>query len=289
MTRGTVGSETLWFVEAHLGDDVQVETIADALGVSRFHVSRAFLAEIGEPLSSYVRARRLSEAAKRLAGGAADILAVALGVGYGSHEAFTRAFSRQFGVTPEQVRSRASTDGLALREPHAFAWTSEGGGPSMKATKPKRTRHDAMTIAGVVRTYDCTTPEGRAGIPNQWADVAAHFGGIDGEVPGAAYGIVLDGTDDGTIRYVVGVEVKGTAALPAGFERFTIPAQDYAEWQHHGHVAGIQETLAAIWGHALRDAGLRASGGPVIERYGDDFDARTGHGTVGIWVPVVAA
>lgn len=305
--RRTVGAEALWFVEAHLGDDAQVETVADVVRVSRFHLSRAFLAEFGEPLSSYVRARRLSEAAKRLAAGAEDILSVALAVGYGSHEAFTRAFARHFGLTPEEARARRSTEGLPLRAPRQFAWWQADGGSSREIEmgtcaelgvptkgavtmetlkKPVKAKREEFTVFGLGRTYACNEPNGMAGIPSQWAEAAVHFGGIEGEVPGAAYGIVLDGTKEGTITYVVGVEVRGDPSEPKEFSRFTIPAQTYAVWKHEGHIAGIQKTWATIWGSALRDEGLRASRGPVLETYGKDFDAHTGQGTVELWVPI---
>jgi len=55
---------------------------------------------------NYVRVRRLSEAARALVGGAPEILTVALDSGNGSHEAFTRAFRDQFGVTPASVRAQ---------------------------------------------------------------------------------------------------------------------------------------------------------------------------------------
>ena len=64
----------------------------------------------------YMRGRRLSEAARVLANGGADILTVALDFGYGSHEAFTRAFRDQFGVTPESVRAQRHLDNVNLVE-----------------------------------------------------------------------------------------------------------------------------------------------------------------------------
>ena len=48
----------------------------------------------------YVRARRLTRRTHAGAN-APDILQVALDAGYGSHEAFTRAFRDCFGITPE--------------------------------------------------------------------------------------------------------------------------------------------------------------------------------------------
>ena len=84
--------------------------------VSRYHVSRVFGEAIGRPITRYVRGRRLTEAAKALAAGAADILTVALEAGYGSHEAFTRAFREQFGQTPESVRAQRHLDNIELVE-----------------------------------------------------------------------------------------------------------------------------------------------------------------------------
>src|SRR5437763_1121074 len=105
----TVTSQALWFIESHLTDDLSLDRIAAAAGVSTFHLCRAFAAATGQPVAAYARARRLSRAAQALAAGAPDILDVALGAGYESHEAFTRAFRQQFQTTPESVRAQAST------------------------------------------------------------------------------------------------------------------------------------------------------------------------------------
>src|SRR5262249_7899759 len=106
----------LWFVEASLGSPCSLADIARQAGVSRFHLAHAFRAATGMSLMRYLRGRRLSVAAGRLAAGADDILGVALDAGYGSHEAFTRAFREQFGRTPEAVRACASLDQLTLVE-----------------------------------------------------------------------------------------------------------------------------------------------------------------------------
>jgi AraC family transcriptional regulator len=109
--------KALWFIESHLADELTLEEIAGVGGVSRFHMVRAFAAATGLSVMRYVRARRLSEAARALAGGAPDILTLALDADYASHEAFTRAFRDHFGVTPEMVRSSTRIDNLGLQEP----------------------------------------------------------------------------------------------------------------------------------------------------------------------------
>ncbi|RUZ98282.1 AraC family transcriptional regulator, partial [Mesorhizobium sp. M7A.F.Ca.US.002.01.1.1] len=109
--------KALWFVESHLPEAISLDDVAQSSGVSRFHVTRAFGAATGRSVMGYMRSRRLTEAARKLAGGAPDILAVALDAGYNSHEAFTRAFRDQFGTTPELVRAQGSTNNLDLVEP----------------------------------------------------------------------------------------------------------------------------------------------------------------------------
>src|SRR3569833_2165782 len=94
--------KALWYIESHFSAQLSLEEIAEIGGVSRYHMTRAFGAATGQSVMRYVRARRLTEAARALSGGAPDILAVAIEAGYGSHEAFTRAFRDQFGMTPEE-------------------------------------------------------------------------------------------------------------------------------------------------------------------------------------------
>src|SRR6201994_469084 len=109
--------KALWFIESHLAEALTLDEVAGIAGVSRFHLVRAFAAATGLPVIRYVRARRLTEAARALAGGAPDILSLALDADYGSHEAFTRAFRDHFGMTPEAVRGAAHLDKLKLQEP----------------------------------------------------------------------------------------------------------------------------------------------------------------------------
>ncbi|MCB1018642.1 MAG: helix-turn-helix transcriptional regulator, partial [Acidobacteria bacterium] len=83
----SLSGKAVWYIESHLHDDVTLDAVAQSVGVSRFHLSRAFSVATGMSLTVYARARRLSEAARALADGAPDILTVAIETGYGSHEA----------------------------------------------------------------------------------------------------------------------------------------------------------------------------------------------------------
>ena len=56
--------KALWFIEAHLGGDASLADIAAASGVSRYQLLRAFGTATGRSVMRYVRARRLTEAAR---------------------------------------------------------------------------------------------------------------------------------------------------------------------------------------------------------------------------------
>ena len=109
-------NKAIWYIENHYREQVSLEALADVAGVSRYHLSRMFCYAVGQPISRYIRLRRLSTAAIALAAGETDILDLALSIGYGSHEAFTRAFKEHFAKTPEQVRSQGHTEDLDLTE-----------------------------------------------------------------------------------------------------------------------------------------------------------------------------
>ena len=95
---------TCRLLEERLDEDLPLEVIARAAHLSPFHFHRLFRGLMGETVRTHVRRLRLERAAHRLTRGDDDVLALALDAGYSSHEAFTRAFKRRFGVAPSVFR-----------------------------------------------------------------------------------------------------------------------------------------------------------------------------------------
>jgi AraC family transcriptional regulator len=91
-------------IQASLEEDLSLESIATQADMSPFHFHRIFREAVGETLKQYTQRLRLERAAHELRIRNASVLAVALGAGYQSHETFTRAFRRQFGMTPTAFR-----------------------------------------------------------------------------------------------------------------------------------------------------------------------------------------
>ncbi|MDV2989734.1 MAG: AraC family transcriptional regulator [Dehalogenimonas sp.] len=87
-------------IERQLQEPISLHDLAVAAGYSPWHSARIFKELTGKTPFEYIRALRLSRAAARLRNGGARIIDVALDFVFESHEGFTRAFSRQFGMSP---------------------------------------------------------------------------------------------------------------------------------------------------------------------------------------------
>jgi len=270
--------KALWYIESHLAQPLTLDEVAAIAGVSRFHIVRAFAAATGFSVMRYVRARRLSEAARALAGGAPDILAVALDADYGSHEAFTRAFREHFGVTPEMLRGSAQLGTLQLQEPIVMDSTiiDKFAPPRFETGKP-------FLVAGIGERY---TWESGAAIPGQWQRFGQKVAEIPDRIGKVAYGVCCNGDDSGNFDYIAGVQVSDFSDLPREFSRVRIPEARYAVFSHQDHISTIRRTVNSVWNHWLPASGLTAADAPNFERYDEKFDPLTGNGGLQIWVPI---
>jgi AraC family transcriptional regulator len=270
----------LWYIESHLAEPLTLDEVSAVGGVSRFHMVRAFAAATGFSVMRYVRARRLTEAARALAAGAPDILTLALDADYGSHEAFTRAFRDHFGVTPEAVRATMCIDRLKLQEPILMDSTTLDN-----IVPPRFETGKAMLIAGV---GDRFSHENGAGIPGLWQRFHQYVQNFPGRIGQVAYGVCCNGDDAGNFDYIAGVEVPDFADLPREFSRVRIPEQNYAVFTHNDHISSIRRTVNTIWNQWLPSSGFQIADAPNFERYDEKFDPATGNGGFEIWVPIKA-
>lgn len=273
----SITGKAIWYIESHLSDGLSLESVAAAAGVSPFHLSRVFPLTTRHSPAAYIRARRLTEAAKRLAGGAPDILTVALEAGYGSHEAFTRAFRQHFGITPEQLRAQAEVSNLPLQEPLPMNPTTAAAFQS-----PRLVSGPEMLIFGLSERYACQT---NAGIPAQWSRFVPHIGAIPNQAGQIVYGVCSNADEAGSYDYICGVEVSEVPAYPAEFTAIRLHARTYCVIEHKGHISTIAATWKAIWEHGA-PPGYQADDAPSFERYDERFDARTGLGGLEIWIPI---
>ncbi|QMS85845.1 AraC family transcriptional regulator [Candidatus Xianfuyuplasma coldseepsis] len=95
------------WLEGKLEEEITLQEISNYIRYSSSHTSREFKRYTGSTLRNYIQLRRLTKAAMMLRDHQIRIIDVAVQFGYGSQEAFTRAFVNAFSITPgEYVQTK---------------------------------------------------------------------------------------------------------------------------------------------------------------------------------------
>lgn len=92
-------------IEEHLEEPLRLDELAALAGFSPFHFHRIFQHVTGEAPKEYLRRQRLERAVYRLKASPDSVLRIALDAGFSTHETFTRAFTRQFDMSPSDFRA----------------------------------------------------------------------------------------------------------------------------------------------------------------------------------------
>ncbi|MBN2503954.1 MAG: helix-turn-helix transcriptional regulator [Bacilli bacterium] len=95
------------YIENHITDDVVLEDIAKECNVSYYYFVKTFTMLTGYTLKEYIRNRRITLASYEVSNTDHRILDIAVKYGYGSNEAFSRAFKQIHGINPSDARKRA--------------------------------------------------------------------------------------------------------------------------------------------------------------------------------------
>nr|WP_284287617.1 helix-turn-helix transcriptional regulator [Angustibacter aerolatus] len=103
--RPAAGHPRAWSSRASTSRSRPARSLAGRAHLSRFHFDRLVRAALGEPPGAFRRRLLLERSAHVLARGAGTVTDSAWAAGYGSPEAFSRAFARAFGVPPSGYRA----------------------------------------------------------------------------------------------------------------------------------------------------------------------------------------
>ena len=279
------------FVEEHLAEEIDVAGLASELGTTEYHVRRMFSSLARMPLSEYIRRRRMTVAVAEVLDGR-ELLGIAVRFGYGSAEAFGRAFRAVHGVGPADVRR----DGGPLRtQPQLrFRLTVEGN-TTMDTRIADR---PAFLLVG----HATRVPLIHHG-PN--AHIHAHIAslpqqehlrlkalGDDAEPTGllqVSADLDPDYVEGSELTYLHGVAIAEGTAVPDDLDVIEVPAGTWAVFRSSGaYPEKLQATWAATAADWLPSNPWRLRPGPsmvaVLER-ADDF--RTA--TTELWLPVERA
>lgn len=108
MNKFEILSECLEFIEENLDSEISPENLAKACGYSLSNLQKMFRCTFRIGVSDYISRRKLTRAARDLINTDDNVLDIAMKYGYNSHEVFSRAFSRLWGVNPSVFRKSST-------------------------------------------------------------------------------------------------------------------------------------------------------------------------------------
>lgn len=278
-------------VDDHLAHEIDVAAFAATHGTTEYHLRRMFSALTGMPLSEYIRRRRMTVAAAEVAG-TDDLLSIAVRYGYGSTEAFGRAFRAVHGISPGDARRHGGS--LRSQQQLRFHLTVEGITPM----DTRITERPAFRLIG----HATRVPLIHEGVNPH---IAAHIGGIaaseherlkalsstepEGLLQVSA-DVDPDYTEGSELTYLHGVAVgEGVQAGLDGLDVIEVPAGTWAVFRTEGeHPAALQQAWAATATEWFPSNPWRLRPGPSIVAVLDrSEDFRTA--TCELWLPVERA
>ncbi len=231
------------YIETHLRGEITLADLARAARYSPWHAQRLFAERTGKAPFEYIRSLRLSRAALLLRDGTSRVLDIALDFTFGSHEGFTRSFSREFGLSPSAYRQRPVPIGLFM--PYPVSPKRRKGGSGNAGPEGEKRMDENGTRA--IFTQVIERPA-RKLLLKRGAKAEEYFAyceeagcdvwGVLSSVKEAAYepaGFWLPAAlrREGTSRYVLGVELPADFSLPIpeGYELIDLPPATYMTFQ----------------------------------------------------------
>lgn len=141
--------------------------------------------------------------------------------------------------------------------------------------EPRIERQGGFLLAGLSRRFTMAT---RGEIPGLWMAFGSQIGLAPERIGGESYG-AMSFFEDG-FDYLAAVRVWDAGKLPDGWTRLSVPPRRVAVFPNRGGLAMLSRTLDAA--HAWSLSTKPGSGGApqLMEIYGEDFDPRTGRGTI---------
>ena len=105
------------YIQFNYSHDISIDDVAKSVGVSRSHLYRVFMSNVGKSPIDYLTEYRINEACKLLQDGSLSIAEVAISVGFFDQFYFSRVFKRAKGVPPSKYLAALQAGTAAASDP----------------------------------------------------------------------------------------------------------------------------------------------------------------------------
>ncbi|WP_248962913.1 AraC family transcriptional regulator [Sphaerisporangium perillae] len=272
-------------IERNLDQRIEVAELARIAATSEYHFRRLFSALAGIPLSEYIRRRRLTVASAQVLAGEWTLLDVAVRYGYGSSEAFARAFRAMHGVGPGEARRTGAA--LHSQPRMSFRLIVEGSGSMRYRVVEKEQFRLVGKKARVPLVHEGMNPAIVAFIRSIDQETVRRMVELSDQEPQGIVNVsdnIAGGREEGTeLDYYHAVVTSADA--PEDMESLTVPAGTWAVFESSG---AFPQALQYLWRDVFTQwfpsNPYQSRPGPEISRTrlsqdGKEADAQ-------LWIPV---
>ena len=280
------------FIEENLHRRFKLTEISAHVHMSHWHFQRIFKALTNETLKSYIRSRRIADSLDDLTDKQKSILEIAIDSDFESHESYTRAFQKLFGISPSKYRSEAEQR-LIIRKPKLdreyLKNLNHNVSPEPKIYEyPERSFIGLQTAVHGIESEKTNIAEK---LPALWDEFIPRLHEIAFSIGQICYGIInqqVNEQGDIQLHYLACIEVSDTSSVPENMVKMTLKAQQYAEFQHKGtvDVENVNRTISYIYSNWLLNTELQHTYGPDIEIYGPEFKVDSEESIIYYAIPI---
>lgn len=272
-------------IHGHSTEDIDSATIAEVAQLSAYHWHRIYVAVTGESAVATLRRIRLQRSATALLRDDRPIAEIASNCGFDNLQAFTRLFSRTYGVPPGRFRRDSkqavsqprSADGATAAS--ALGKLPVSAGDVSSGAVPNRSVGNAQSSARSVETA-VRQPLRLVGLWHQgdYHEIGCVFEKIMAAAEIESWprseaftvGVYFDDPDIVALsrcRSFAGIPVPEAFEAPSRYETLQVPGGLHASCLHTGPYALLTDSYRWLYREWLRGAAEETRDSPCYEAY----------------------
>lgn len=280
-------SEALDIIENQLDEDtLNLDSLAETLGYSRYHLHRLFTAVTGYSLHHYIQRRRLNEAAELLVRTDQSILDIALRAGYQSQRAFSKSFRALFQCSPAAFRRHKTLLPRQLK----YDLSHCGSLRADRLIDVKKAEMERLVLTGC----GGSTAHGFSIIGRCWRQLHRNKTKIPNRIdPDFLIGVHDYSQSDfeqepPAFDILAAAQVSSLESIPAGMKTMTLPAGPVVIFYFRGkNEDSLEPVTRYIYGSWFPQSTCRFDETRLFDlvRYGEQTDDE-GFSDIEFWVPI---
>lgn len=268
MTNKEVILKAIAFIEKNLKEEIDVFRVSQEVCYSLYHFIRLFQSISGFSPKNYLQQRRLTEAVYEIRDTDKKISDIAFEFQFGSHEAFSRAFRKQFNINPSEIRNGYSMSSLSLLAPITpeYIFMSE----KVRGCIPELIELPEKILVGI--SFFVSDETEITDLSKEWARFSNELHTIQNKtVPERFYQVQFWSANQqiGGLFFFTGTEVTEAVDVNPLYIVKILPKGKYLRFIHKGFANKVGYTYRFIYNEFLPDTDYKLTKPFNFEFYGE--------------------